>query len=295
MSLMRGHWSLAMLLVLCAGCAQADSPRPLLWKVSDGDNHLYLLGSFHALKPSDYPLSPSVDAAFADAESVAFEVPPAELNSPELAGKMLSAAMLPAGQNLQQKLPAPVWQALQTYCQGHGLPMTQFQTLEPWFVALVIGLDSLARSGYDPQLGLDRHLMAQAASAGKATLGLETSADQIRLFEEMGAREQSESLTEALKDANDPAEVDKLHASWRSGDDQALYEQMARDFRRQFPELYRRMDTDRNDAWLPKLRAMLDGEHRRDTLIVVGSLHLLGDEGLVAKLRTVGYRVERMP
>jgi uncharacterized protein YbaP (TraB family) len=35
-------------------------PRPLLWKVSDQDNDLYLLGSFHALKPSDYPVAPAV-------------------------------------------------------------------------------------------------------------------------------------------------------------------------------------------------------------------------------------------
>lgn len=48
-------------------------PVPLLWKVSDADNSLYLLGSFHLLKPEDYPLSAEVDAAFADAEALLFE------------------------------------------------------------------------------------------------------------------------------------------------------------------------------------------------------------------------------
>jgi uncharacterized protein YbaP (TraB family) len=69
---------------------------------------------------------------------------------------------------------------------------------------------------------------------------------------------------------------------------------MAADFRRKFPALYRHLDVERNDAWLPKLRAMLDAEHKRDALVVVGSLHLLGDEGLVAKLRAAGYKVERV-
>jgi hypothetical protein len=41
-----------------AGSAGYHPPKPLLWKVSDGDNDLYLLGSFHALKPSDYPVRP---------------------------------------------------------------------------------------------------------------------------------------------------------------------------------------------------------------------------------------------
>ena len=294
MSLLRGHWAWAMLLVLCAGCARAEPPRPLLWKVSDADNHLYLLGSFHALKPSDYPLAASVDAAFADAETVAFELPPDELNSPELALKMLAAAHLPAGQTLQQGVSPAVWQQLQQYCQRRNLPLENFQELEPWFVALLVGLDSLAQAGYDPNLGLDRALMERAGSAGKTTLGLERGSDQVALFDGMSPAEQAETLVEALQDANDPVQVERLHSLWRNGDDKTLYGELVGDFRRQYLALYRRLDTDRNNAWLPKLRTMLDAEHQRDTLVVVGSLHLLGDEGLVAKLRAAGYQVERI-
>jgi hypothetical protein len=136
--------------------------------------------------------------------------------------------------------------------------------------------------------------MARAASAGKPTLGLEHGADQVALFVGMSAKEQAETLAEALQDANDPTQFDRLHDYWRTGNDRALYGEMAADFRKQFPELYRRIDVERNDAWLPRLRAMLDNEHQRDTLVVVGSLHLLGDEGLVAKLRAAGYKVERV-
>src|SRR5690606_34402182 len=69
-----------------AGTTQADTPAdsapvPLLWKVSDDNNSLYLLGAFHLLKPGDYPLSRDVDAAFADAEKLVFEIPPEELGS----------------------------------------------------------------------------------------------------------------------------------------------------------------------------------------------------------------------
>src|SRR3546814_10148816 len=34
-----------------------DPPPPLLWQASDADNTVYLLGSFHMLKPDDYPRS----------------------------------------------------------------------------------------------------------------------------------------------------------------------------------------------------------------------------------------------
>ncbi|MEO6517685.1 MAG: TraB/GumN family protein, partial [Pseudoxanthomonas sp.] len=68
--------------------ATAAPPVPLLWKVSDADNSVYLLGSFHLLKPSDYPLSKDVARAFADAESLVFELPPEEMSSPALGLQM---------------------------------------------------------------------------------------------------------------------------------------------------------------------------------------------------------------
>jgi len=107
--------ALAFLLLAgaCALARDATPPRPLLWKVSDGDNSIYLLGSFHALKPSDYPLAASVDAAFADAESVAFEVSPEEMNSPALAQQMLGAAQIGDGATLQGTVDARTWQRLQ--------------------------------------------------------------------------------------------------------------------------------------------------------------------------------------
>jgi uncharacterized protein YbaP (TraB family) len=54
------------------------------------------------------------------------------------------------------------------------------------------------------------------------------------------------------------------------------------------------VNVERNQAWLPKLGAMLDGVRDQDTLVVVGTMHLLGADGLVSQLRAKGYRVERL-
>ena len=54
---------LPLIMMLGVGTASAEAPTPLLWKVSDADNSLYLLGSFHALRTGDYPLSKEDDAA----------------------------------------------------------------------------------------------------------------------------------------------------------------------------------------------------------------------------------------
>ena len=54
----------------------------------------------------------------------------------------------------------------------------------------------------------------------------------------------------------------------------------------------RRINVQRNDAWLPKLERTLARDD--DALVVVGALHLLGEDGIVEKLRAKGYQVERI-
>jgi uncharacterized protein YbaP (TraB family) len=63
---------------------------------------------------------------------------------------------------------------------------------------------------------------------------------------------------------------------------------------RKYPQLYRHINVERNDNWMPALRARLDADGSDDTLVVVGALHLLGPDGVVEKLRKAGYRVERI-
>jgi uncharacterized protein YbaP (TraB family) len=287
----------AAALALLAACSQAKAPEPraLLWKVSDADNSLYLLGSFHALKPDDYPLPATVQAAFADAERLAFEVPPAEMQSPQLAGLMLKAARLPVGQRLSDVLPPATLARLKAYCRDKGLDAANLEAFAPWFVSLTLLSGEMVEQGFDPKLGLDRHLMAQAADAGKPTSGLETAADQIGLLSGMPLSVQREMLDEFLDDAKDGEDsLDALHASWRRGDEKAIEAEMVKELAARYADLYRRINVDRNQAWLPQLRGMLDRAGTDDTLVVVGALHLVGRDGLVQQLQAKGYRVERL-
>lgn len=293
---MHGRRCLALgLLLLASACARADAPRPLLWKVSDGDNEIYLLGAFHALKPGDYPLAAGVDAAFADAERVAFELPPEQMEAAAVQEKLLAAARLPAGASLRERLSPRGWQQLQRYAQRRALSLQAYSGFEPWLVSLLISLREMAQIGFDAQLGLDRALMARAQGAGKPTLGLETADEQIAALDGMSPLEQQQMLEDALDGIDGlRAEIDSLHRLWRDGDEPGLTRETIGEFRRKYPQLYARINIARNRAWLPKLQALLDGERSDDTLVVVGSMHLLGEDGLVALLRAKGYRVERL-
>jgi len=278
-----------------APAAKATPPVPLLWKVTGpGDSRLYLLGSFHLLRAQDYPLAADVDQAFAASKRVVFELSPQDMQSPLLTQKMLQAAVRTDGTELKRDLDPATWSKLQAYATANNLPLAQLQGMKPWFVGLTITLGQFTKMGLDPNLGLDRHFMQRAAAAGKPTSGLEDIDTQVGVLSGMSAAEQQQMVAEALDQADKAdAEGRKLHDAWRRGDDKLLWTSMAAQMRGQYPQLYKRINTDRNDAWVPKLQQYLQAG-QGGTLVVVGTLHLLGDDGVVDKLKAKGFTVERV-
>ncbi len=274
----------------------AQPPVPLLWSVSagQGGSTVYLLGSFHLLEPGDYPLAPEVQEAFDQSTRVAFELDPAEMDPATLGAAMLRAAIRRDGGRLQDDLDPSSWQRLQDLARAQGLDLAQLSAFKLWFVGLNQSVAAMARQGLDPDLGLDRHFMRQAARAGTPVVGLESAASQIALLDGMSLPEQRQLLDDALEQAQpDAAQARELHAAWRRGDADLLWRLTGKQMRARHPQLYRRMNVDRNTAWLVPLRQWLQPGQGR-TLVVVGAMHLLGPDGLVERLRAAGYRVTRV-
>ena len=271
-----------------------EPPRPLLWEVSDGDNSVFLLGTFHLLQRSDYPLDPAVYAALDDAEAVVFELAPEDLADPALGLRFARAGIRTDGRALEQDLDAPTWTALVPVAAAAGVPLEALRRMEPWFAAITLTMAGMTAAGLDPALGLDKHLAQRAVRAGKQTIGLERPDEQIALLDGLDARIQIDQLRDAVQRAHEiRAEAEWLHAQWREGDVDALYWGMAAAMRARDPALFERLNTRRNLAWLQQIRARLDAAGEDDVLVAVGTLHLLGAEGLVQQLAASGYTVQR--
>ncbi|HZX81461.1 MAG TPA: TraB/GumN family protein [Lysobacter sp.] len=276
--------------------AQAAAPPvPLLWKVSDGDNRLYLLGSFHLLRKSDYPLSSDIEAAFDDAESLAFEVAPGEMDDPGIAARMLRLATSDPAATVARVLSPELRERLDRQARRAGVAPEQLAAFEPWFVDTTLVTLLARRRGFSHDDGLDRHLMARAATSGKPAVGLETVDEQLAALDGMPLDEQLASLREFIEEGDGAgARLDELHDAWRRADVPLLERLTREEMRERTPVTYRRLNVDRNRAWIPRFEAMLARPAGHDVLAVVGALHLLGDDGVVAMLRARGYRVERV-
>ena len=85
-------------------------------------------------------------------------------------------------------------------------------------------------------------------------------------------------------------DADELISDWARGDTEALAKTLVHDFDR-FPDLYRSLIVDRNRKWADEIGALLDDD--QNYLIVVGALHLVGDDSVIELLRTRGHPAKR--
>lgn len=290
-SLAAGLTALAVALGCAAPAAARD--RHALWTIEGERNTVYLLGSIHVLRPGDGDLPPAMQEAYADAEGLVMEIDfddPAVADPVALIGAMRTAAALPPGTTLREVL-GPDLPLVESRLREAGLDLDLFEGQAPWLLAVTLLQVELARRGFDPSLGTERRIAAQAATDDKPITGLETPAQQFAVLGGLSLPEQKRFLLMTLDEASGlDAQVDELLGAWRRGDVAALARTLSDEYER-FPELYGPLTVDRNRAWVPQIEALLDDPD--DYLVVVGALHLVGRDSVVDLLRQRGHRVEQ--
>jgi len=278
---------------ICAAAAQCAPGAPLLWRVHGEAGDLYLLGSVHLLTEEDYPLSPLVDAAYARAGEVVFELSPADMQSGEAGGRMMKLGSLPGGETLRQHVSAETWTAVEQYVAAGGyLPLSAIERMRPWFLALTLSMMEMQRAGLKPELGIELYFSQRMRTDGKPGLGLESIDEQLALFAAGSAEEQDQQLRQSLEQLGDMEEqLARMLQLWRAGDGDGLHAMLVEEMG-DYPALYQRLITQRNRNWIPDLEAQLADPG--DELVIVGAAHLVGEDGVVELLRQRGHRVERV-
>jgi uncharacterized protein len=147
----------------------------------------------------------------------------------------------------------------------------------------------LAKRGFSPEFGIEQVLARRAAGDEKPIQGLETTAQQLELLAGMPMPMQKRFLAMTLDEsAQIDREIGELVGAWKAGDTAALADLLSDEFD-EFPDLYRRLTVDRNRAWVGRIADLLDD--RDDYLVVVGALHLVGEDSVVDLLERRGYEV----
>jgi uncharacterized protein len=277
---------LALSCVALCSAVRADGPLHALWELHGKHNTVYILGSIHVLRPSDYPLAPAVLNAYGNAKSIFMEINLAEIDSLSMQTELLASARLPEGKTLPLILGDARYKRAQALAHEVGIDLGIFDAFAPWFAAEAISQLQLQQLGFQPQSGVEMFFLERARVDGKSVAGLETVHDQIALFDALPMDEQADYLISSLEEAHDlPKEVNAMVRAWASGDTQWFADQLKSDLGRD-PVLLDSVLVARNRKWVPKIEALLNDD--KNYLVIVGTAHLVGAGSVIALLKKDG-------
>lgn len=263
-----------------------------VWEVKSGANTVYLGGTVHLLRPSDYPLPPEFDEAYANSSEIYFETDISSMNDMSVQVQMLQQLTYNDERTLKSVLNEAAYTALTEHTARLGLPMMMLEKFKPGMIVSTLQVLDFQRMGFTPQ-GVDMHFNTRAVTDGKTIGQFETIQEQIGFLAAMGEGNESEFILLSLKDLEDTdALMAEMIAAWRSGDADELSKLFVDDMRNEAPEIYESLLLERNRNWMPDIEAMLrDGDTE---FVLVGAAHLIGPEGLVRMLSNKGYQVRRL-
>ncbi|MGR3292656.1 MAG: TraB/GumN family protein [Candidatus Scalindua sp.] len=263
-----------------------------VWKLDADNGSFYLAGSCHVLRKSDYPLPEEFETAYDDADQVIFETDIEVLMSQEIQLLLISKGMYTGGDTLEKKLSKEFYASLVKYCNDRSMSIELFQNFKPWMVTMTLLALELERNGITAADGLDMYFHNKAKRDGKQTGGLEDIYKHVELVSSL-EEAFDESIIEGFI-----REVEKLQVimeglikSWRAGDEVGIDKHLSETMCKEYPGLYKRLLTDRNRDWIPRLESLMNSGKR--TLVIVGVGHLVGEESVINLLKSRGYKIKK--
>jgi uncharacterized protein len=286
---MLGPALLAVLSVtVLAGTALAEDRAALLWKLEGEENTVWLVGSVHALRDDHYPLPGAIEDAFDASRHLVVETDIINVDPQVQQRLMVSTGMLPPRTTLRDLVSQEEYRRIRELTEELGYRLSQLEILKPWLIGLSLTVAEMEKRGYHGGAGMEVYFIERAGEKGKSIHQFETLQFQLSLFDEMPHDAQIRFLIQSLEELRDlDDELDKLVEAWKDGDLDAL-EQVLLDGFDNYPELYERLVVERNRNWLPKIVGFT--ESQADYFVLVGALHLVGEDGLVRMLEAEGFQ-----
>lgn len=280
--------SITLVILLCTQSLAESS----VWKVQKGDSVLFLGGTFHLLRPADFPLPPEFAKAYKASDLLVFETDIGKAKDISAQQKLLAQAVYADGSTIDKYLSPKTYKLLNDYCTANGIPLAELKHFKPSIIAVTIAAVELAKLGV-AQEGVDTFLYQLAAKDKKATEGLETVEEQIGFILGMGQGNEDAYILHTLRDMESiRQDYETMVAAWKRGDLKKIDDLLVAETKSKMPRLYKELLVDRNAKWLP----LIEAYHKtpKKEFILVGAGHLAGTDGIVEALRRKGYTVDKL-
>jgi uncharacterized protein YbaP (TraB family) len=267
-------------------------PAPPLWVIRRRGARVFLMG-FGEAKDNSW-FTPTVQRAFKQSSQLWLEVAPApNPDNRDAAVKEAEAQQIKkleheSGRTLFEALQPAVRSRLQPYLDKFGVQRESIETLRPWRAYYVItgAFWKQTKLDYEP-VYVDEALRAQAIAQGKSiAYETPTPLDFAKFMASLSDAAQSEYigwLIDYIDERRQGLQEDAF--GWEAGNSAAAQRSLLR-MRSKAPDLYQRMQIERNGWWAAKIDQLLSAGGTY--FVGIGMLHVLGPDGIPNQLRRRG-------
>jgi uncharacterized protein YbaP (TraB family) len=284
--------SLITRILVLFGCLLISSDlyaASTVYEITKGKNRIYLAGTVHLLRSQDFPPPAEFSSAYKQSQKIYFETDIQKSRTPEFSQRFAQAMTLPNKTTLKDVLDASTWNALQVFSDKTQYPLRQTMMFNPAMISILITLTESRKLGVSD--GVDVYYDQLARSDNKKLGELETSDDVIGYMKSFSQEDPNKIIMSTLNDAEHLGDdLGNMITAWKVGDVDKLQEDLGEKMRKETPNAYQSLVINRNEKWFPKIEAMFKTPEIE--MVLVGSLHLSGKEGLLAMLKKKGYQVK---
>jgi len=280
-------WLVTILFLPVAFSAHADTS---VWKISKQGQHLFIGGTAHVLSAEDYPLPEEFEQAYAASKKLVFEVDIEQMADPQARAAFAPMLVYDKG-DLSTRLEPETLDRLKQYLASRNIPLATILPLKAGMASILLTIGEMSRIGMSTR-GVDEYFNARREKDHKPVAALESVEQQIQMLANLGKGYEDDLINETLESFECVDDlVNAIKTAWRRGDRAGLRNSGLADMQRN-PEMYQTMLVQRNHAWLPHIERFLDTDEVE--FVLVGVLHLVGDDGLLTLLQQRGYEVEQL-
>jgi len=260
-----------------------------VWVATKGEAKVFLGGTVHLLRPSDYPLPAPFENAYTEADELYFETNVTGLSDMSVQAKMMRELTYSDERSLSTVLDKSTYEALSDYLYTTGMPVGMMDKFKPGLLVSTLQIIEFQKLGFTPQ-GVDAYFNTRAMGDGKNVGELEPIDAQIGYISQMGEGNENEFVRLSLEELDDVAtSMDQMLAAWRTGDNESLADLFVNDMKEDHPALYDSLLVERNMAWMPIIESMFQDADTE--FVLVGAAHLVGEDGLLNMLESKGYTI----
>ena len=274
---------------------ETETADLLFWRVTKGDLTNHMLGTCHLPIPLEHAVTaehlPALETARVlytevDMDALAPEDVLRALYNPENSFRELVGDVVfqQVGHKLRLQTPAPLLDMQAPWVTLNLLPMADLMA-DPEFVAKAAELGSRT---------LDKAVQAHAQNAGVEHVGLETIAFQLDMLDSLMG---PDAIREAFSDPDGLTKqsgqtMALVNEACLKGDDSRVMEWLQpSDLSEQDKQALFQLLDQRNLNWMDTLGPAFE---TGNAFVAVGAGHMYGDNGLIQKMESLGWTVERL-